>query len=256
MRTPTPSPVQRTSRVSLDSHFTGRLTFAAAVASLSLSGCQGITGVAPAAQIRIIDASPDAPALDIYQGPTPLAYNLALGTITSYVPVAAGASSILADLSGTHQHLVAASPSLIPGAQYTVLVGNYTNSLHQLILKDQTQPAPAGQVALRFLHQSARAGALDLYLIPAGATLFGLHPIVANAAFNLNTGYLPLPAGTFTLVALPAGTVPTTAVAISYSGPAIPYPSGTVRTIVLIDQPPGLIQAVVASDFDPAAPLN
>lgn len=254
MRHTPPTPVQRTRMSDEALRRAPRLALAVTSGSLILSGCQGMIGAPPAAQIRIIDASPDAPAIDIYQGATPVAYNLALGTITSYVPVAAGASSLLADLSGTHQHLAAASPSLVPGAQYTVLLGNYTNSLHQLILTDQTQPAPAGQVALRFVHQSARAGALDLYLVPAGATLLGLHPVLANAAFDLNTGYLNFPAGTFTLVALPAGTVPTAVtVATSYTGSAVAYPSGAVRTIVLIDQPAGVAEAVIASDFDPPA---
>ncbi len=227
--------------------------------AIALSGCQGITGVPIASQVRIIDASPDAPAIDIYQGPAPLAYNLALGTITSYVPVSSGASNILADLSGTHQHLLSTACAFSPGGQYTVVVGNYTSSLHQLILKDQTQPAPPGQVALRFLHQSTRAGALDLYLVPAGSTLLTTRPVLTSLAFNGNTVYFNLPAGTFTLIALPAGTVPTSAAATAYTGPAIAYSSGAARTVVLIDQPlaakPG-IEAVVANDFDPTAPTS
>lgn len=230
-----------------------RRTLALAALILPLTACQGIVGTSTPAQVRIIDASPDAPPLDIYQGPAPLAYNLALGTITSYVPIAPGAYPVLADTAGTRQHLISAPATFLPGSQYTVLLGNYSNSLHELILKDQTQPAVFGQADLRLVHQSTRAGALDLYLVPIGSTILTAHPLLIGFAFNANSGYLHLPTGTYTLIALPTGTTPTVSTPTSYTGSAILYDSGSAHTIVLIDQPldttPG-IQAIIANDFD------
>ena len=41
--------------------------------------------------------SPDAPGLDIYQNGSAMAYNLGFGTVTSYVSIPAGVSTITAD---------------------------------------------------------------------------------------------------------------------------------------------------------------
>jgi hypothetical protein len=59
-----------------------RIASVAVILSL-LSGCQAIVSSPPVSQVRIITASPDAPALDIYQGDTALTFNLGSGTITS-----------------------------------------------------------------------------------------------------------------------------------------------------------------------------
>ena len=134
----------------------------------ALTGCQGIVGNPSLSQVRIIDASPDAPGLDIYQGTDAIAYNLGFGTITSYVPIAPGTYTISANSAGTKQVLSSSKATFGVSSQYTVLIGNSAASLQQLVLKDQSQPAPSGQIALRFIDQATRISAVDIYLIPAG----------------------------------------------------------------------------------------
>ncbi len=220
---------------------------------LALPGCQSITGNPNVSQVRVIDASPDAPGLDIYQGSSVLAYNLGLGTITSYVSLTPGTYGILADVAGTRQQLISAQGTFGSDAQYTVIVGNYLNSLQEIILKDQSKPAPLGQIAVRFIDQSTRAGALDLYLVPSGSTVVQVKPVLTNINFNVNTGYFNVPAGTYTLVALPAGTIPTATGTTFYTGASVTYAGGSARTFVLIDQQlitmPG-VQVVTGDDYD------
>jgi len=220
---------------------------------LPIAGCAVVTGSANIAQLRIIDASPDAPGLDVYQGASILASNLGLGTITSYIQIAPGNFGINVDIAGTHAQVVSASGTFAASAQYTVLIGNYLNSLQELILKDQTIAAPTGQIAVRFIDQSVRAGAVDLYLIPSGSTIIQVKPILTDITFNTNTGYINVPDGTYTLVAVPTGTTPTASSNTLYTGSAVYYEGGAARTIVLIDQQlitmPGL-QVIIANDYD------
>ena len=201
-----------------------------------------------------MDASPDAGGIDVYQGSGVLAYNLGLGTITSYVPINPGNYSIAVDAAGTRQQLSAQGGTFLNGAQYTVLVANYSASLQETILKDQTQPAPTGQISLRVIEESTRAGAVDLYLIPTGSTILTVRPYLTNVNFGQNTGYQNVPAGTYTLVALPAGTTPTATGTTFYTGAAVSYGGGVARTLILIDQQlitvPG-VQVITADDFDP-----
>jgi len=226
---------------------------ALATLSLTLPGCQSVTGNPYVAEIRIVDASPDAPGIDVYQGANILAYNLGLGTITTYVAISPGTYGIIADTAGTKQQLVTASGTLLNGGQYTVLIGNYLNSLQEVILKDQSTPAPTGQMNVRFVDQATSAGALDLYMVPAGSTIATVKPALTNITFNVNSGYFNIPAGAYTLVALPTGTIPTASTTTAYTGPSVTYASGSARTFVLVNQQvistPG-IQVVTGDDYD------
>ena len=226
-----------------------------AIILFALIGCGAIVSSAPAPQVRVVTASPDAPRLDIYQGSNALAHNLGFGTITSYIPLSSGSDTIAANTAGTKQLLSISKTNFESSGQYTVLIGSTAATMQQLILTDQSQPAPTSQIALRFLNQATHSGPIDIYLVPAGQRLTAVGPTVTNTLFGANTGYLNLPAGAYSLVMMPSGTIPPTPSLAIYSGPQVTYPSGSARTIILIDpqqaSSPGL-QVITAADFDPA----
>ncbi len=237
---------------------TTRLTVLAILVA-GLAGCQGIAGIQPVSQVRVIDASPDAPALDIHQNATAALYNIGFGTVTSYIPIAPGAYTHAAYTAGTQQQLAAVHGAFAGGGQYTLLTGNIAANLQMTVLKDQSFPAPSGQVALRFLNQSIRPGAVDIYLLQPGVAPISVAPFVAGATFGANTGYLNAPAGTYSIVAFPAGTVPI-GTSPEYTGSQISYPGGSAHTIILIDQPPAQqpaatssLQVITADDYDSAS---
>ena len=239
---------------------TRRLTILA-VAAVALTGCQSVTGIQPYTQVRVIDASPDAPALDVYHNspsqPAPAAlYNVGFGTVSSYIALTPGAYTHVAYTAGTQQQLAAVRGTLATGGQYTVLAGNIAANLQMSVLKDQSTPAPSGQTALRILGQSTHAGAVDLYLLPPGAAPSGIAPFATGIGFGSNTGYLTAPSGAYSIVAFPAGVSPAIAPP-EFTGSQIVYPSGSARTIILIDQPstlqPSGLQVLTADDFDAAS---
>jgi hypothetical protein len=234
---------------------TNRLA-ALAVVAAGLAGCQGIAGIQPVSQVRVIDASPDAPALDIHQSANVGLYNVGFGTVSSYIPVAPGAYTHSAYTAGTQQQLAAIRGSFATGGQYTVLTGNVAANLQMTVLRDQSTPAPTGQVALRFLNQATRTGAVDLYLLPPGSTLAGIVPIASGLNFGSNTGYINAPSGTYSIVAFPTGATPSAA-APQYTGNQTNYPGSSARTIILIDQLPAqppstarALQIITADDYD------
>lgn len=219
-----------------------------------LPGCQNIqTTATNAGQIRFIDASPDAPALDIYQNTSAVAYNLGFGTITSYVPLSQGAYTFSASTAGSRQTLISAKQTLAIDHQYTAIVGNVAAGIQETILTDQTTPAPSGEVALRFVNEATHAGAVDIYIIPSSGKLLTTTPIATNVLFTGNTGYINVPDGTYAIAVVPAGTVPLSTTATLYTGSQIAYATGAVRTVVLIDAPIATtpaVTAIVASDYD------
>jgi hypothetical protein len=238
---------------------TVRLT-ALALLGVGLAGCQSVAGIRPTSQVRVIDVSSDAPALDIYQNSLQSAsavlYNIGFGTVSSYIPVPAGVNTHAACVAGTQQQLATARGNFAVGNQYTVLAGNISANLQMTVLKDQSIPAPAGQVALRFLDQATHAGTVDIYLVPPGSSLGRVSPIDTGLSFSSNTGYINTPSGTYSIVVLPAGAVPSSAVTPIYTGSQMNYTGSSVRTILLIDQQPATpsgLQVITANDYDPAA---
>jgi hypothetical protein len=228
-----------------------------AVALATLSGCQNIQMNSP--QLRVIDASPDAGILDSYQNNTGLAYNLTFGTVTSYVPMSPGSYTLAADRVGTRQTLVTGNLTLAPGKQYTAIVGNTLAAMQQTILLDQSQPAPAGEIALRFVQQATRSGAVDIYLVPRAGRPANPQPIATNLSFGALSPYLSIPAGSYAIDVVPTGTALVSSTVTLLSGAQVDYASGAVRTVILIDQEilgqqkaalsPG-VQTIVVSDAD------
>jgi len=230
---------------------------AAAATLATLTGCQAISS-APQSQLRIIAASADTPGFDLYRGPAAVAFNLDFGTVTSYIPLTPGIDTISAETAGTRQTLSSSKITLAASTQYTVLIGNSASSLQQLILVDQSQPAPPGQIALRFIDQATRVGAVDIYLVPAGQKLTAVTPLVTGVLFGANTGYLNIPTGTYTIVMVPTGTAPVSTAAI-YTGPQVSYSAGSARTIILIDQQPVTapgLQVITAEDYTSPTAAN
>ncbi len=220
----------------------------------ALTGCQGVTTTRQYAQVRFIEASPDTPPVDVYQNSSPILYNVGFGTASSYIPVTPGAYTYSVDTAGLHQQLGKASGTFAAGGQYTILVGNTAAALQTTLLRDQLTPPPAGQFALRVLHQATRSGALDLYLVPPGGKLAATQPFASGVTFGSSPGYALAPAGTYALVAVPAGTSPAASPVVPlYTGSQFDSPGGSSRTIVLIDpSAPSIaaLQALTTSDSD------
>lgn len=241
----------------------------AAMAALLLTGCQSLgLGANGSAQLRVIDASPDAGSVDSYENNVGLAYNLGFGMVTTYVPLQPGGVALAAARAGTRQMLATSTVTLTPGRQYTAIVGNIAADMQQTLYVDQTQPAPAGEIAVRILDQVTRGGAVDVYLVPSTGKLAFTAPLATGLSLGGNSGYVNVPAGMYAVVVVPAGTVPGSSTEPLLSGAQVSYAAGAVRTVVLIDSPlaarpfaetrPGTqasvltpaVQAIIAVDAD------
>jgi hypothetical protein len=237
----------------------GRLTrlalVVAALLPLSMVGCQSISGSTAVSQIRIIDASPDAPGLDIYEANVPVSYNLGFGNVTSYIPITPGSYAFNATTTGTKLALASATGTLAAQSQYTLLISNVAASVQATILKDQSSPAPGGQIGLRFLDESVSVGAVDIYLVPTGSAITAVSPILTNQTFGTNSGYVSVPVGAYKIAIYPTGTMPIATTVAIYSGATVTYNASSAATVILLDtrilNSPA-VQVITAQDY--AAP--
>ena len=106
-------------------------------------------------------------------------------------------------------------------------------------------------------------------MVAAGARLTATSAMRTGLGFGASTGYMLVPAGTYSLVVVPAGTAPTSSAVTLMIAPQTTYAAGAARTVVLVDrqldrqldrevdrqnpQPAG-IDEIVASDYDPSSP--
>jgi hypothetical protein len=187
----------------------------AAAASLVLAFA-GPASAADTAKVRVLHASPDAPAVDVYLDDAivgPLT-NVPFGTISGYLDIPAGAHNVKVYAAGTTTGAVIdANVTVATGDKYTIAATNALASIEPQVIEDQ--PAPSCSTAqVRVVHLSADAPAVDVGTAgsaPADA-------VVKNLSYPDATGYLALPAATYDLEVRLAGT---TTVALALPGVTI-----------------------------------
>ena len=234
---------------------------AAALAVSALSGCQSIdVNNSNAALVRVFNASPDSSGFDFYTGKSGIVFNLGFSYNTTYVPLTPGTQTIMTnqakDPASADPPLVLASTAASLGSQksYTVITSNVAANLQETIFPDQNFAAPSGQTAIRIINEATRIGAVDIYLVPNGGKLSTTPPVATSVPFNTNSGYVNIPAGTYSVAVLPAGTTPGSGGSL-FSGKQQSYPTGSAATVIVIDTSlttSPAANAVVLTDFTPA----
>jgi len=200
------------------------------------------------ARIRVLHASPDAPAVDIFLDGQKAITNLAFDAITDYVKVPAGAHNVKvfpAPSDGSGTPAIEADVTLSAGTDYTVAAVGKLANIEPLVLVDNNSAPSSGQAKLRFVHTSPDAPAVDIFAEGAGV-------VVPNAAFKDASGYLDLPAGTYNLEVRAAGTE-----TVALNLPGITLEKGNVYTafaVGLLQGQPALKAKLVVDATAPTAP--
>jgi hypothetical protein len=178
------------------------------------------------ARLRVLHASPDAPAVDVYLDGSEAVNNLAFSAITDYVPVPAGTHAVQvfpSSANGAGTPVIdVPSLTLDAGKDYTVAAVGTLAAIEPLVLVDNNAAPAAGNAHIRVVHASPDAPNVDIFAAGAGV-------VVPNLPFKEASAYLPLPAGSYDLEVRAAGSQ--TAV---LSLPDTPLEAGKVYTAFAI----------------------
>lgn len=191
------------------------------VARLVLAGAMllsfaGPVGAADTAMVRVLHASPDAPAVDVYLDDTKVSAltNVPFGVISGYLDVPAGAHNVKVYATGTTTGAVIdADVTVAAGKMYTIAATGAVASIGAQVIEDAPSTS-CSTAQVRVVHFSADAPAVDVATMgsaPADA-------MVKNLAYPNATGYLDLPGGSYDLDVRLAGT---TTVALPLPGVAV-----------------------------------
>ncbi|HEY5639581.1 MAG TPA: DUF4397 domain-containing protein [Dehalococcoidia bacterium] len=197
------------------------------------------------ARLRVLHASPDAPAVDVYLDGAEAISDLAFDDITDYVSVPAGAHTVEvfpASADGAGDPVIDASVTLDSGVDYTVAAVGQLANLEPLVIVDDNSAPAAGQANLRFVHASPDAPAVDIYAAGAGV-------VVPAAAFKDASGYLGLDAATYDLEVRAAGTE-----TVALDLPGIALEEGNTYTAFAVGLLAGTPELSAKLTVDAAAP--
>lgn len=171
---------------------------------------------ADTAMVRVLHASPDAPAVDVQldDAPVEALTNVPFGTISDYLDIPAGDHNVKVFATGTTTDpVIDADVTVAAGSMYTIAATDAVASITAQVLEDDPS-ASCTTAQVRVVHFSADAPAVDI--APAGASADDA--LIQDLAYPDATDYIDLPADTYDLEVRPAGD---TAVALDLPGVTI-----------------------------------
>lgn len=178
------------------------------------------------ARVRVVHASPDAPAVDVFVDGQAALTNVTFPTISDYLEVPAGARRLAVAPAGQGESaaVINASPTLEAGSAYTVAAVGQLANIRAQIYNDNLSAPAAGNAHVRVIHASPDAPAVAVK-VAGGDTL------IESLAFPDASKYLPVPAGTYNLQVTPAGA---DAVVLDLSGTTLE--AGTIYDVFAVGQ--------------------
>ncbi|NJN15181.1 MAG: DUF4397 domain-containing protein [Oscillochloris sp.] len=156
------------------------------------------------AEIRIVHAVPDAPAVDVYVDGTAVAEGVGFFTASNYLPLAAGEHRIQVTAAGTpaDQSVISTTVDLAAGQAYTVAASGTLATIEATVLQDDRTIPTAGDTKIRFVHLVPGAPAVDVRRVGADQDV----PIVNNLPFQEASDYIPLLPGNYDFNIVATGT--------------------------------------------------
>ncbi len=151
------------------------------------------------ALLRVVHASPDAPAVDIYLNGEAALLDIPFFTATGYIELPAGTYAVAIAPAGTslNDAVLSADVSLMAGMAYTAAAAGALADLQLLAFEDDLSPTADGEARVAVYHLSPDAPAVDVKL--ADGT-----PLLTNLPFG-SVGTLNVPAATYDLIVTPTG---------------------------------------------------
>lgn len=152
------------------------------------------------AMVRVVHASPDAPAVDVYVNNNRVLAGVPFFAASDYLKLPGGSYDIKVTPAGDANTAVidAKGVRIEGGKAYTIAAMGTLANIKPVILLDNLSAPAAGKAHVRVVHASPDAPAVDVK-VAGGPTL------ISNLAFEKDSGYLPVDAGTYNLQVTPAG---------------------------------------------------
>lgn len=179
------------------------------------------------AQVRVIHASPDAPAVDVYVNGEQVSAlaGVPFFAASDFLSLPAGDQDIAVAPAGTSvdDAVISATVTLNAGSAYSIAAVGLLENIQAQVYEEDLSPTAEGEARVYVYHFSPDAPAVDIRLADGTVLAEGL-------AFP-NKGELAVPAGTYDIQVVPSGE--TEPVVIDLAGTALE--AGTFYSVFATD---------------------
>ena len=200
-------------------------------------GCGGGGSSSTTANLRFVQGSPDAPAVDFIVNGTTETSSMLYGNASAYVSVKAGTVHVQIIPVNSTKPLLDQSVSLADSANETLFLTGPVSQLKPLVLNDgvaaSTATTPTNNV--RVVNVSTQIGPADIYMVVPGANLASATAVSSGLAFDQSTGYKALTQGGNYEVYV---TAPGSLTVYLATGP-LTFSTKLMQTVVIEDAPAG-----------------
>lgn len=190
------------------------------------------------ARVRIVHASPDAPAVDIYVNGGMVLENLPFREYSEYLSLPAGTYTVEIKVTGTNTVVKQLSVPVQADKDYTAIAVGYAGGdqpgFDVMLLEDDNSAPEDGRIKIRVAHTAPGAPAVDVYVTTPFETLSGKQPVLTNVPFKAASGYLSVPIGMYQARVAVAGTN-----TIAIDSHRLVTWGGMIRTIIAVDNKGG-----------------
>lgn len=173
--------------------------------------------VATPGSVRVVHASPDAPAVDVLVNDTIRAVQGAVYTaVTDYIPLDPDTYNfkVVPETGAPADAVIDADVPLSQGSEQTIIaVGTLTDPMfpiEPLLLTDDNRVVNT-EARVRLVHGSVSAGPVDIYVAAGGTLTVDVDTSLdfvftaTGVPFKADTGYLALAEGSYDIAITPAG---------------------------------------------------
>lgn len=175
------------------------ILLSSSIATLALLAACGDDGgeTPPAARVRVLHLSADAPNVDVYVdgADSPAFANLPFLSGTAYAELPAGTYDFDVNAAGTDTTALSIPGlALTSGTSYTAVAIGDLADIEALALVDEVDGIPSGQIRIRIIHAGAGVGEVDVWNLPESGDPA---PLAPDLAFGETTASLDVPAGAY-----------------------------------------------------------
>ena len=220
-----------------------------AALSLALAACDGnfiglAGGVGSGARIRVVNALPGTPVVDVLVDGRVVAASVSYGSVTPYLRVEPGAGTLEVRAAGSTTALLQVALDPSRSGDFTVVASTAVSPLGSPLIPDDNSAPATGQRRLRLVHAAPAVPAVDVYVTAPGASLGT--PAIAGVSVGTATSYLTESTGSRQIRLTVAGSP---SLIVADSGP-ITLAAGSVTSLLLLDRAGGglPLQLVVVRD--------
>jgi hypothetical protein len=207
-----------------------------------LSSC-GSTGGGIVASVRFLQASPNAPQVNVLIDGKVVAGGLNYGNASAYSSMQPRAHHVQVIPTAGGAAILDQNISFAAAANLTILLTGPAASIQTVTLTDGGTTSVSGSGYVRVVNASSTMGPADVYIVPAGSGIGGVTPVSAGLGFDKDTGYHVIVAGNYQVFM----TTPGFPNALLSTGP-ISLTAAQNQTLVALDSNSGGSQYTLLTD--------